>query len=982
MFHEDINPVSGCDHAEPGPSVQPAVSHDSVPVGSDDPALFGVRLSHTRETESTRSMATPAIQGMRQLPCRPVRSDDLEITEPQDAFSRAESASLFPPLTKNPLLLHSYRDSSLSSIFSGVLCCIFNIALYLISGGISRLLQQERELQRHESLQYVCPVPLADPNSSSRPSGTPVGVKDEKPSPPCTSEGIESRTRVVVFNIPYFMSWFSQSLQACFLFFAVMAIKRRRARMERLGSVSDAGQSPDVLSRICHPAREVRGQNNSDEVHSSSFPNPGYGPHGSTVTCEGTADRMLHNLQEFPTLPTCKEARTSSETLSARLGAHVPRKASDEQDSSKECGKVAAAELLESKADDRRVRAPEGTPGVPAASPATGAAERIPGFSVASAQCDRLVHWVPSAEEGATTNSTATGSESAVREEQRPSPLRKEATGRRRHADRSAGKPLPWIADVDSLVTSEVHASSALTFWEVYGSCLEANAEGVSHPPERSESTNVVQTTNEDVNLSIEDSGLQAQSCETERRCPSSGIILLGRRASALIMEGIVLCKREILDRAWLVAIRPPFLKLVAEPFRRHIYVPYLAGTHALIREFVEVDVQYASLDQLVCACLWIGALYLLQSWTWTVAVGKDGMSVGTVTAIYNTNPVFVFLFTVCLYKEGADDCVQIIALILATVGVAIIAYHNEGEPTSTSGIALSVCCAAFSGLFEVVYKNYILNGKSNLPLAFIFLIVGIIGVLSLLFFWVPIAALHFFGFEVFPDSPPPPLLVFLLLFVCICSCFHTLILQISLLLLPSPILVALCSLLSLPAAAAADWLSGGGGGVGGIGSFFIASAFLLTAVNEWRIRDIERVSTYKRLHSFAEQHPEYHNTLRLLHEEHRKHRPLTRRRMPLADSAAGADRVSRQTSLESLAAGLVAHKQDEDVGAELQEVLCICRAVQDEKELRVPASPSDSYYPGAIAASDEQKHGVDDNGWERLQDLFQTDAGLLEPSS
>ncbi|CDI76107.1 hypothetical protein, conserved [Eimeria acervulina] len=151
-------------------------------------------------------------------------------------------------------------------------------------------------------------------------------------------------------------------------------------------------------------------------------------------------------------------------------------------------------------------------------------------------------------------------------------------------------------------------------------------------------------------------------------------------------------------------------------------------------------------------------------------------MSVCSVTAIYSTNSLFVFLFTSLLYKEGADDFIQIVALILAAVGVALITYSSQGEPQSSLGVFLSVLASAAYGLFEVLYKGTVYN----------------------------------------------------------------ILLQVSLLLLPSPMLVAMCFLLSLPPAALTDALRGAGGGVGGPGCLLIGCALLITAIKEWNLRERE----------------------------------------------------------------------------------------------------------------------------------------------
>ena len=270
------------------------------------------------------------------------------------------------------------------------------------------------------------------------------------------------------------------------------------------------------------------------------------------------------------------------------------------------------------------------------------------------------------------------------------------------------------------------------------------------------------------------------------------------------------------------------------------VYRPYLEAYDVSVHAFLNEELKYEGLCMLIAACFSLMCLFILQGWCWSFAVGATGMSVCSVTAIYNTNSLFVFLFTSLLYKEGADDFIQIVALILAAVGVALITYSSQGEPQSSLGVFLSVLASAAYGLFEVLYKGYLLQNRSTQPLLFVFFISGVMGALALLFMWLPLPLLYALGLEVFTSSMPPPLACFLLVLSCLCSTVYNILLQVSLLLLPSPMLVAMCFLLSLPPAALTDALRGAGGGVGGPGCLLIGCALLITAIKEWNLRERE----------------------------------------------------------------------------------------------------------------------------------------------
>ncbi|CBZ51618.1 conserved hypothetical protein [Neospora caninum Liverpool] len=618
----------------------------------------------------------------------PTPSDAASHGDAEEVGYRREQSTLFPPLTNSPLTLHSYKDSSVSSLLFGLLCCLLNIALYLVSGEISRLLQQERELQRHQSLHYVCP-PLVDEAGRRQNPQRPIipSFVDKSEGPGHPDE------------------------RSC------SALKARPS------AENDAEDHEDLARTQQLPCRQLL---------SCTSPNTTSDVLGDLLGY-GSVEKDLH------------QPLISGEACTAVSGLVFTRTATEKD----------VSDFIEQAFENEDCTDP---------------AETVPW----EANIEDVLLCTPVQEPG----------EAPMPSEDAPEP---QALATRRQNDSDT--------------------------------CAER--ETVAQPQ-------VVQR--EDPTLP-EDS-----KCSRFRTLFASWSRAIGR--------GLTRFAAEVLEPFWIHSIQHPFSRFIGAPLRQRICTPYIRDTYQIVRNFVEADMQYSSFKELVWACMWIGALYLLHSWAWTLAVGKDGMSVGTVTAIYNTNPVFVFLFTAFLYKEGTDDCVQIAALALATLGVAVIAYHNEGEPTSTSGVFLSVACAACYGLFEVVYKNYILN--------------------------------------------------------------------------------------------AADWLSGGGGGVGGIGSCFIASAFLITSVNEWRIQSREKARTYRRLISLAELHPHEYAELRKLMELPDLPQPRSRRRTCLFGRTSSEAEPSEDSepSLESIAAQLVARKKDEDVGAELKEVLCVFTVPDDDEIL------------------------------------------------
>eukprot|EP00922_Rhytidocystis_sp_ex-Travisia-forbesii_P055255 GHVS01081837.1.p1 GENE.GHVS01081837.1~~GHVS01081837.1.p1 ORF type:complete len:696 (+),score=86.91 GHVS01081837.1:183-2270(+) len=159
----------------------------------------------------------------------------------------------------------------------------------------------------------------------------------------------------------------------------------------------------------------------------------------------------------------------------------------------------------------------------------------------------------------------------------------------------------------------------------------------------------------------------------------------------------------------------------------------------------------YEDLFAFLRVAWYISNLYMLSAWLWSSAVGNSSLSVGIVTAIFNTNPVFVFLFATILFGgEGVKrDYITVVAIFLAMVGVILIAYGTEGAAEINIGIVAAVGAAATYGLFELLYKHSVLGGSSNPPILMIFLFVGLMGACIGGLLWWPVVVLHYTGLEV-----------------------------------------------------------------------------------------------------------------------------------------------------------------------------------------------------------------------------------------
>eukprot|EP00917_Polyrhabdina_sp_WS-2016_P024224 GHVP01052515.1.p1 GENE.GHVP01052515.1~~GHVP01052515.1.p1 ORF type:complete len:477 (-),score=52.53 GHVP01052515.1:1733-3163(-) len=226
-----------------------------------------------------------------------------------------------------------------------------------------------------------------------------------------------------------------------------------------------------------------------------------------------------------------------------------------------------------------------------------------------------------------------------------------------------------------------------------------------------------------------------------------------------------------------------------------------------------------------VARVLYLTIIYHLSAWLWAISLSQTGMTVGVTTAIFCSSPVFVFLISSILsiydncvinqdgnisrprFKCSSDFGIQMIAVSLSMGGIALLSIRTEAAGASSFGIGalFSSLSAALYALFEVLYKRDLLQKQSNPPLSLAFLVVGIMGIVYLSVLWIPIPILSHFQIESIVRPPTNTQMALLCINGLLIAGFQ-LCLQLSLCLLPSPLLVSIASLLCMPAAQVSDW--------------------------------------------------------------------------------------------------------------------------------------------------------------------------------
>ncbi|KAK6336105.1 hypothetical protein TWF696_001673 [Orbilia brochopaga] len=222
---------------------------------------------------------------------------------------------------------------------------------------------------------------------------------------------------------------------------------------------------------------------------------------------------------------------------------------------------------------------------------------------------------------------------------------------------------------------------------------------------------------------------------------------------------------------------------------------------------------------------------------TWFMAANMTTPS--DLNAINNTSAIFTYVFSVWLLKEPMR-VKKNMAVILAVVGVCIIAYGNPSDtaedkadasyPDRTFGNIITGVGAVLYGLYRVLYKLKAclpVEASAEMNIMFSVIVGSSIGFFTATVFWIPLPVLHIFGWETF--ELPGLAAAFWTFMGMVAGVFLTLSF-LSLTALTSPVLSSVAAMLSIFVVALYDWLFTGHGLTGATlaGGSSIIVAFLL----------------------------------------------------------------------------------------------------------------------------------------------------------
>ncbi|KAK6526236.1 hypothetical protein TWF694_004844 [Orbilia ellipsospora] len=226
-------------------------------------------------------------------------------------------------------------------------------------------------------------------------------------------------------------------------------------------------------------------------------------------------------------------------------------------------------------------------------------------------------------------------------------------------------------------------------------------------------------------------------------------------------------CMMYLTHGSW--ALLWPAQLLVLRFRKRHLTFNNILRSHiSLLQTTIDMILQgsrdsprYLDLDTgfgylFRCIALITTALTIAGS-TWYIAVNLTTPS--DLTAIYNCSAFFAYAFSIPLLKERSQF-EKTISVLIAVAGVLIVSYGDgvdgsgtDGKNTRLSGNILIGIGSVLYGLYEVLYKKLLCPPNGTSPgrsVIFSNTVCACIGAFTLLFLWVPLPLLHWFGWETF----------------------------------------------------------------------------------------------------------------------------------------------------------------------------------------------------------------------------------------
>ncbi|KAH8687939.1 hypothetical protein BGZ60DRAFT_363961 [Tricladium varicosporioides] len=285
--------------------------------------------------------------------------------------------------------------------------------------------------------------------------------------------------------------------------------------------------------------------------------------------------------------------------------------------------------------------------------------------------------------------------------------------------------------------------------------------------------------------------------------------------------------------------------------WRRHVY---LVRTTAQMVELQELEIprgQHSPIPYMLRMTAFITCALTVAGGSWYVAV--DLTSPSDLTAIYNCSAFFAYAFSVPILREKLRFD-KSIAVIIAIVGVLIIAYGDKEDPGESAaeqkqaknrvlGNLIIGVGSVLYGFYEVLYKRLACPPEGTSPgrgMIFANTFGSLMGSFTLLVLWIPLPILHILGWEKF-EFPTGNTGALLLVSVLANATFSGSFLV--LISLTSPVLSSVAALLTIFLVAISDWMFTGKALTKAaiLGGLLIVAAFLMLTWSTYKEMAEER---------------------------------------------------------------------------------------------------------------------------------------------
>lgn len=220
------------------------------------------------------------------------------------------------------------------------------------------------------------------------------------------------------------------------------------------------------------------------------------------------------------------------------------------------------------------------------------------------------------------------------------------------------------------------------------------------------------------------------------------------------------------------------------------------------------------SLLQYVKTGLVVAVVVFFMLYLWYLSLPKTSVAVNT--SIYQSSAIIVYVLSVFLFRESVG-LIKVVSVVVCLLGVFLISFGDQaaggeggGGGGDVAGYLFLAGSTVLYAFYEVIYRYMGVDASDTKTEAFYhaLLVLGFVGVFTLLIFWPGVVILHFTGKEVLDWPPASGLVPLMVCLMALCESLFNLCLLTGIF-LTSPLFISVGSMLAIPVAIVTDHLLG-----------------------------------------------------------------------------------------------------------------------------------------------------------------------------